>query len=646
MASISNILSFLIGKPLKAHPTTKQHLTLVAFLAWVGLGADAISSSCYGPEQSFLALGVHHHLAFYVSGITVITIFIISAGYNQVIELFPGGGGGYLVATKLLHPYAGLVSGAALIVDYVLTIAVSIASGADALFSFLPPDFLQYKLLASTLLVVCFLVLNMRGMKETIQILLPIFIGFMVLHVALIVYGIAINSKGLTNIIPDTVKDTTDLASTVGWFAVIGLVLHAYSLGSGTYTGLESVSNNVGHLSEPRVETGKRTMWYMAFSLSIIAGGIILLYLLWQVEPVSGKTLNAVVFNEILGNSVIGQGLLIVTLMLEAGLLLIAANTGFAAGPNVLANMAVDGWIPNRFRHLSNRLVVQNGLILYGVAALGILIWTSGDVGVLVVLYSINVFITFSLSLLSICVYWIKHRASRNWRLHFLLSAVACFITTGILVITVYFKFMAGGWLTLLITSTIIILCIAIKRHYQFVAKTLTELDKQLYQPLGEQSAPTYAINPQLQTAVIFVSTFSEGMHTFLSVLRFFPGLFKNFVFLSAGIVDVESFKGEHEFAVMQHLVEERLGYFVNYCHQLGLPAEGYTAFGTDTVEELKGLTDKVCEKYSNTIFFACQLVFKNENLLTRFLHNQTPLIIQHFLHFKGRELMILPMRI
>ncbi len=321
---------FLIGAPLNPFsPNMLRHVSLVAILAWVGLGADGLSSSCYGPEEAFVALGQHTHLAIYIAIAVAITVFIISLGYNQVIELFPSGGGGYKVASQLLGSYVGLISGAALIVDYVLTITVSIASGMDAFFSFLPLSFLPYKLMSEAIGLMLLLGLNLRGMKESIKFLLPIFLGFFVLHVGLIIYGVAIHRTGLFPIMSDTVHETRDLAAVIGWLPLLAFMLHAYSLGSGTYTGLEAVSNNVNRLTEPRVTTGKWTMLYMAVSLSFTSAGFILLYLLWDAHPVMGQTLNAVVFHSILGNSGLGTTLLFITLLLEAGLLFVAANTGF-----------------------------------------------------------------------------------------------------------------------------------------------------------------------------------------------------------------------------------------------------------------------------------------------------------------------------
>src|ERR1700737_3984395 len=206
---MKTIRAALLGAPLDPFSSqTRQHIALVAFLAWIGLGADGLSSSCYGPEEAFLALGEHTHLALYMAAATALTVFVISLGYNQVIELFPSGGGGYKVATQLLGPYVGLVSGEELFVDYFFTITVASASGMGALFSLLPNNMAPYKLFSESLLLVLLLGLNMRGMKESIKFLLPIFVGFMLTHVVLIIYGISAHSKGLINIIPSTVSDT------------------------------------------------------------------------------------------------------------------------------------------------------------------------------------------------------------------------------------------------------------------------------------------------------------------------------------------------------------------------------------------------------------------------------------------------------
>lgn len=648
MSFATRIKQLILGHPLNPfNPQILRHVSLVAFLAWVGLGADGLSSSCYGPEEAYIALGQHHHFALYIAIATAITVFVISIGYNQVIELFPSGGGGYKVASQLLGAKVGLISGAALIVDYVLTIAVSTASSMDALFSLFPTAWLSYKLISEVGLIVILLLLNMRGMKESIKFLLPVFLGFFVLHVFLILYGILSHHHGLLSIVPNTIDETKNTIAAVGWLPVLALIFHAYSLGSGTYTGLEAVSNNVNRLREPRVATGKWTMFYMAVSLSLTATGMILLFLLWEPHPQPGQTLNAVVFHSILGDSSLGKATLLITLLLEAGLLFVAANTGFLAGPSVLANMAIDGWMPNRFRHLSTRLVIQNGLFLFGIFAIGVLLWCGGKVSLLVVLYSINVFITFSLSLFGMCVYWVKHRRQNPtwfWRLMF--SFFAFSITSTILCITLITKFESGGWLTIVITCGVIFVCLLIKRHYNKFSKKLAQLDVQLKQPIVHP-LDKVSIDTQQPTAVILVgNSTGVAMHTLLNVIRMFPRHFKNYVFISAGIVDVESFAGQNSLEKMRSQVQENLQYFVDYCHQYGLAAEAYSSYGTDTVEELTKLAITIGKKYPNCIFFSSKIIFDHDNFITRFLHNETPLTVQRHLHLEGKELVILPMKI
>jgi len=650
MSVTTRIKQLLFGNPLNPfNPGILRHVSLIAFFAWVGLGADGLSSSCYGPEEAYLALGVHTHFALYVAIATAITVFVISIGYNQVIELFPSGGGGYKVASQLLGSHVGLISGAALIVDYALTIAVSTASAMDAVFSLLPLGVLEYKLVAEACLIFVLILLNMRGMKESITFLMPIFLGFFILHVILILYGIGAHSSSLMLIIPNTLAETRTTIDAVGWLPVLALTLHAYSLGGGTYTGLEAVSNNVNRLREPRVSTGKWTMFYMAVSLSMTAAGMLLLFLLWTPQPQEGQTLNAVVFHSILGNSELGKIFLLITLLFEAGLLFVAANTGFLAGPSVLANMAIDGWMPNRFRHLSTRLVIQNGLFLFGIFALAILLWCHGKVSLLVVLYSINVFVTFSLSLFGMCVYWARQRekASKYWLLRLAFSFFAFLITSSILCVTLITKFESGGWLTVIVTCAVIGICLLIKRHYQIFNKKLARLDTNLKRPIDHFPAAPLPLDTKQPTAVILVGkSAGVAMHSLLNVIRMFPQHFKNFIFLSVGNVDVESFVGHDELEKMRNLVNENLQYFVDYCHQYGMAAEAYAGFGTDTVEELTRLSEQISKKYSNCIFFSSKIIFDHDNFMTRMLHNETALTLQRTLHLIGKELVILPVKV
>ena len=642
----------LIGKPLDpTNVRTRDSLAMAAFLAWVGLGADGLSSSAYGPEEAFKALGTHTHFGLYLALATAATVFLISLAYNQIIELFPTGGGGYRVATTLIGPHAGLVAGSALIVDYVLTITISVAAGVDALFSLLPHVWQHWKLWLEIVLIVALLYVNLRGAKESVRVLLPIFLGFVVTHFILIVYGIGAHADGIPALIPDTVKDTSQLAHDTSWLFVVALFLKAYSLGGGTYTGIEAVSNNVQHLAEPRVKTGKLTMLYMASSLAFTAGGIILLYLLWAARPMEGQTLNAVVFRDVLTNMGFEGSLHVIALTtvlaLEAGLLFVAANTGFLGGPAVLSNMAADSWVPHKFRYLSQRLVTQNGILVMGIAALAILLITHGQVDMLVVLYSINVFVTFTLSLAGLCVYWLKHRNSLKWKRRLALSFAGLVISASILVGTTVSKFHEGGWITLIITGFVVGLALLTRRHYRETKSKIAAIDEVFAaQPFGSETKfPETDVN-QPTAAFIVGSSRGGGLHALLWVQRMFPNCFKNFVFINARSVDSRAYGGEEELELLKTDARVSLKFFENFCHSYGLAAKSYLGFGTDAVEEVTRLCEQVQRDFPNTVFFTSKLIFRQDSWWTRLLHNQAAVAIQRKLHLEGMQMVILPMKI
>ena len=659
MMSFDQLRQFVIGKPLDPLNAKTRHGTaLIAFFAWVGLGADGLSSASYGPEETFLALlhypGASTGIGLYLVVATVITVFIIALAYNQVIELFPTGGGGYRVATQLIGPYPGLVSGAALILDYVLTIAISIAAGVDAMFSLLPPGFQQYKLITEVVFVLLLLTLNLRGMKEAITLLLPVFMGFIITHVILLVYGVVAHASVIPELIPATVLETQKLSANIGALGVIAALMVAYSQGGGTYTGIEAVSNNVNVLAEPRVRTGKVTMFYMALSLAIAAGGIILLYLLWGSQPEQGKTLNAVLFGAIiadmgLGGETTNHVLLIIVLAFEAGLLFVAANTGFLGGPAVLSNMALDSWVPHQFRYLSQRLVTQNGIMVLGIAALAILLWTGGSVTVLVVLYSISVFLTFAISLYGLMAYWWKQRKTvEHWRRRLALSATGFIVCASIFSVLLVEKFTKGAWLALLIIAAITALCIWIRSHYEDTRRKIGEVDDifcSMPVPDVVDNAP--ALQPDEPAAVFFVgSSRGGGLHTLLWVQRIFPNHFKNFLFVNARTVDTKAYGGDHIYEKLKADAEASLGYFERFCHSNGLAAKSYAAFGTDPVEEIVQQSEKIRSEFPNAIFFTSKLIFENENWLTRILHNQAALALQRRLHLGGMQMVILGMKV
>ena len=632
-------------------PHALHKISLIAFLAWVGLGADGLSSSAYGPEEAFRALGEHHYLALALALATGITVLILSASYSSIIQQFPAGGGGYVVASQLLGPRVGLVSGCALVVDYVLTITVSIAGGGNAVFSFLPQSWAAWKLPAEVVTIIVLIALNLRGVKESVKVLTPVFLVFLATHILLIGYSIFTHLGAIPEVTQRLSSEYSAGMATLGFGGMLLLFMRAYSLGGGTYTGIEAVSNGLQIMREPRVETGRRTMAYMAVSLALTASGILVAYLLLKTRPIGGKTMNAVLAEQAfgtwqLGGLPVGYWLVLTTMISEGLLLFVAAQAGFIDGPRVMANMAVDSFFPHRFAALSERLSMQNGVLLMGIAALAMLFYTQGNIHILIVMYSINVFLTFTLSQLGMSRFWWPRRGAKSRGYHLFIHTLALVMCAGILAITVFEKFGHGGWVTVVITTLFVLLCLGVRRHYDSIKAGLRSLDEILGSIPTSGKPNTDPLNPNAPTAVILVSSFSGlGVHTILSTLRFFPGLYKQFIFVSIAVVDSGHFKGREEIEALQKKTDADVEKYVELTRRLGFAAEGVTDIGTEVVEEATQVCEQIAKKFPKATIISGKLVFRQEQFFNRLLHNETPTLIQRRLQWLGVPMVVLPVR-
>ncbi len=658
------VKTILIGKPLNlADESIFHHLSLVAFLAWVGLGADGLSSSCYGPEEAFRTLGEHKYLAVFLALATAVTVFVISTCYSHIIEAFPSGGGGYLVASKLLGPKVGLVSGSALLVDYALTITVSIAAAGDALFGLLGAGWtwfgmepVQWKLGCEAGAIILLIILNLRGIKESVMALLPIFLVFLATHAILIFGSLGMHAFEIEKV---THEVSTGLNSSlanpdVGLLGILLVFLHAYSLGAGTYTGIEAVSNSMPVMREPRVKTGKTTMMYMAASLALTAGGLMIGYLLLDIEHVAGKTMNHVLserfVHELNLPVPLGTAFVLVTIIAEGALLVVAAQAGFIDGPRVLANMARDSWLPHWFASLSERLAAHNGVLLMGLAGLGALWVTQGDVRTLVIMYSINVFVTFSLSMIGMCLLWWNERGKPGpWKQRLALFACGTALCLAILGVTVYEKFEEGGWRTIGATGVIVLICLWIRRYYRRVSVKLAGLNDllQTAAPMGD-GPPAGNPDPLKPTAVVLVGGYSGlGLHTMMHAMAFGGTRhFDNLVFVSTGVVDTGNFKGAGAVEELRAFTEQSLNRYVDHARQMGIPSTGFMSIGIDPVDELEKLCVEVRKLFPRSTFFAGQLVFQRDKWYQRMLHNETAFSLQRRLQWDGVPMVILPTRV
>lgn len=270
-------------------------------------------------------------------------------------------------------------------------------------------------------------------MQESIRFLAPIVVGFFFVHALLIVFGIASETGRFVGMLDNANASIRSVSVQSGWTFVAAIFLRAYALGGSTYSGVESMSNHVNLLAEPRLKTGRMAM-LSCCSIS-----------LESVQPVHGQTLNAIAFSAIIGklglDNAISQGLLVLTLALEGAILLVAANSILIFAPALLGNMASDSWLPHRLRNLSSRLVREDGVIFIGACAVAILLWTPGELGLLVVFYSINVFLCLTLSKLGLWRYWWKRRAELRLRhLVVRLSIAVAGLTVAVLVLVVTLK--------------------------------------------------------------------------------------------------------------------------------------------------------------------------------------------------------------
>ncbi len=555
-----------------------------------------------------------------------------------------------------------MVAGSALLVDYVLTITVSIASGADQIFSLIRLgfgyNFNEYKLWVEFGALACLVLLNLRGVKESIKVLLPIFVLFVICHSVLLVGAIGGHAGNVPEVSAEVSRNLREGAQSLG---IIGLLLffaRAYSQGAGTYTGIEAVSNAVQIMREPKVETAKRTMVYMAVSLAVTAGGIILAYMLLAVRANPDDpdlTLNAILLNN-LDWGKFGLVFMGLTLVSEAALLLVAAQTGFIDGPRVMANMALDSWIPHRFSSLSERLTLQDGVLMMGAAGAATLLFTGGKIEALVTMYAINVFITFSLTQLGMCRYWwSERRRNKRWIRALPIHVIGALMCIGILVMNVSEKFLdikkpwEGAWVALAVTGLLVLVCLLIRRYYRHVKETSDEFSRHV-EALPPDPGVTPATgdpDPAMATAALLVGGFGGlGVHSLMTILRMFPGVFRQVVFVSVGVMDSGNFKGVEEVERLRTQTQESLDRYVAIARRLGLKSTGMMLVGTDPVGECEELCIQVAQRFPKVTFFAGKLVFQREKWYHRILHNDTAFALQRRLHWQGLPVLILPARV
>ncbi len=283
-----------------------------------------------------------------------------------------------------------------------------------------------------------------------------------------------------------------------------------------------------------------------------------------------------------------------------------------------------------------------------GIASLIFMIYANGSVTALVVKYSINVFLTFSLSEFGMSRFFFTHRKTdTKWKQHISVHLNGLTLCLTVLTITVVEKFGEGGWLTLVITSCFIVLCYIIRGHYMKIRTVVRKLDEVL---MGIPAAGSYnsePVNPRELTAILLVNGFNSfGFHTLLSIVRTFPDLYKNFIFASVAEIDSGAFKGAQEIEALKSTVREGLLKYVKITRQHGFPADYRMDMGTDVIEVATNLCESIVKEFPKSTVFAGKLVFCRPSLFQKALHNETAYAIQQHLQWDGITTVILPIRV
>lgn len=459
---ISTIKRWLIGRPLKSHELGEQKLNKAKALAI--LSSDALSSVAYGPEQILIVLVTIGVAAFWYSIPIAIGVLILLAAlilsYRQIIYAYPQGGGAYVVSKSNLGVNAGLVAGGSLLVDYILTVAVSVSAGTDAITSAFPT--LHEHTVGIAIIFVIFLtILNLRGVTESASVLAyPVYLFVLALFILI--------GVGIFHIVTGNVPDAlhTPIGTPVAGISLF-LLLRAFASGSSALTGVEAISNAIPNFKDPAPRNAARTLMMMGVLLAILLSGIVTLAYFYGVTPRVEVTVVSQIAEQVFGRNFMYYFIQGTTALI----LILAANTGYSAFPLLAVNLAKDKFIPRMFLLRGDRLGYSNGIIILGLASILLIIFFHAETEHLIPLYAVGVFLPFTLSQSGMMLKWLREKP-QGWLPKFIINTIGSVIS---LVVTLMFfitKF-SQVWSILVFVPIIVFIFHKIKQHYDAVGDQL-----------------------------------------------------------------------------------------------------------------------------------------------------------------------------
>ncbi|EKK20024.1 APC family permease [Fructilactobacillus florum] len=452
----------IIGRPLKSSDVSGQSLTKFKGLAL--LSSDALSSVAYGTEQITAVLITLSTAALmyqmWVALLVLILLAAITLSYRQIIYAYPSGGGAYVVARTNWGEGAGLVAGGSLLVDYMLTVAVSTTSGTEAITSAIPSLY-AYQVPIAIFIVLFIMVLNLRGMSDSASFLvIPVYLFILMILVMIVWGGYNILSGNITY------RATAPVTSSVQGMSLL-LFFKAFSSGSASLTGVEAISNAVPNFKDPKRKNAANTLALMAIILALFFAGITFLSYYMGIVPSAKDT----VLSQI-GMGVFGHGFFYYVLQMATALILaVAANTGFSAFPILAFNMAKDKYLPHAYLDKGDRLGYSNGIISLAIGAIVLILIFNGKTNLLIPLYAVGVFVPFTLSQSGMIVHWLHHRDG-FWPGKALINLVGAAIS-AILVVFLFILHFVNVWPYLIIMPLILYMFNLIHNHYKLVAAQL-----------------------------------------------------------------------------------------------------------------------------------------------------------------------------
>jgi len=460
---IHRVKHLLIGSPLTTDLASENKLNKIRALA--AFSPDALSSIAYANQEIFLGLVIAGaaglQLALPIGMAIVGLLLIVAVSYLQTIKAYPSGGGSYVVARENLGKIPGLVAASALLIDYLLTAAVSLTAGVEAIASAFPPLW-EYRIPIALFLLFFIAIANMRGLRETGTLMsFPIYL-FLITYLPMLIYGcILLVIEGpvpLETVAPDPIKPLTTV-----------LILHAFATGCTALTGIEVISNSVPSFKPPVIKNASQTMVVMAILMSALFLGSIILTQGFGIIAGEQETILSALARHLLGTNPAYILIQISTLLILA----VAANSSFAGFPRLAAILGSDGFLPRQLNQVGDRLVYNNGIFILSLATGVMILLFEGDSHSLIPLFAIGVFLAFTLSQAGMVVHWFRIR-QQGWQVKAFANGVGAVATAITLGIVGFSKFMEGAWIILIILPIIVVIFIRIKSHSELVGRQLS----------------------------------------------------------------------------------------------------------------------------------------------------------------------------